>query len=46
VAGVTIGPKAVVKLQKEIDYTYKLVGPHKYVAYFPKNAVAYCWSWS
>jgi hypothetical protein len=44
IASVTIGPKAVLTLKKEIDYSYTLVGPHKYVAYFPKNAIAYYWS--
>jgi hypothetical protein len=44
IAGITIGPKAVLKLQKQIDYSYKLVGPHQYFAYFPKNSIAYYWS--
>lgn len=44
IAGVTIGPKAVLKLQKQIDYSYKLVGPYRYIAYFPKNAITYCWT--
>lgn len=44
IPGVEIGPKAVLKLQKELDYTYELVGAHKYFAYFPKNAISYYWS--
>lgn len=41
---VEIGPKAVIKVQKELEYSYVLVGAHKYIAYFPKNAIAYYWS--
>jgi hypothetical protein len=45
IAGITIGPTAVLTLTKEIDYSYKLVGPHNYIAYFPKNSIAYYWSY-
>lgn len=41
---VELGPKAVVKLEKELECSYELVGAHKYIAYFPKNAIAYYWS--
>jgi hypothetical protein len=44
IAGVTIGLKVVLKLQKQIDYSYKLVGSNRYLAYFPKNAITYYWS--
>jgi len=44
VGNVQIGPKASVKLLKKTDYSYKLVGPHKYFAYFPKNKLAYNWT--
>lgn len=41
-----IGPKASVKLLKKTNYSYKLVGPHEYFAYFPKNKLAYNWAYS
>lgn len=44
IPNVSIGPKVVLKLQKELDYSYKLVGPHRYIAYFPKNTIAWYWS--
>jgi hypothetical protein len=42
--GVEIGPKAVIKLEKKLECSYQLVGKHRYIAYFPKNAIAYYWS--
>ena len=44
IGSLTIGPKAVLTLAREIEYTYKLVGPHKYTAFFPKNSISYYWS--
>jgi len=46
IAGVEIGPKVSVKYLKRVDYSYVLVGPHKYVAYVPKNSLSYYWNWS
>jgi hypothetical protein len=44
--GTQIGPKAVVKYLKTMNYSYDLIGPQNYIAYFPKNSLAYYWSWS
>ena len=41
-----IGPKVVVKYLKRAEYSYTLIGPHNYVAYLPKNKVAYYWNWN
>jgi hypothetical protein len=46
VIGAQIGPKAVVKYLKQMNYSYTLVGPQDYIAYFPKNSLAYYWYWS
>ncbi len=45
IAGVQIGPKAIVKYLNKIETSYNLVGPHKYTAYFPKNSLSYLWNW-
>jgi hypothetical protein len=46
IAGAEIGPKVVVKYNKQIECSYTLIGPHKYFAYLPKNSIAYYWNWS
>jgi hypothetical protein len=44
ILGMDIGIKAVLKLQKELAYSYKLVGHHSYFCYFPKNSIAWYWT--
>jgi hypothetical protein len=39
-----LGMKVQLKLEKEITYSYELVGPHCYLAYFPKNSIAWYWT--
>lgn len=39
-----IGPKITVKYTMETKYSYKLAGPHEYLAYLPKNKLAYNWT--
>jgi hypothetical protein len=43
--GAQIGPKAVVKYLKKMNYSFTLVGLQDYIAYFPKNSLAYYWHW-
>ena len=46
VLGAEIGPRAVVKYLKTLKASYYLVGPQNYLAYFPKNSLAYYWNWT
>jgi hypothetical protein len=46
IAGAEIGPKFAVKYVKETECSYTLTGPHEYLAYLPKNSIAYYWNWS
>jgi hypothetical protein len=40
---IDLSMKVQLKLEKEITYSYELVGPHCYFAYFPKNSIAWYW---
>ena len=44
IAGIDIGLKATLKLEKALSYTYELVGEGSYLAYFPKNAISWYWT--
>lgn len=39
IVGITIGPKAAIEFLKEAKYSYKLIGGHKYIAYFPDTSL-------
>lgn len=45
IAGAEVAPKADVKVLKKTETSYTLVGPHRYLAYLPKNRTAYSWNW-
>ena len=44
IAGINIGMRATLKLEKALAYTYELVGKGRYLAYFPKNSISWYWT--